>query len=197
MADAYAVIVSGESALTDNGDLSPKIARAAQRAINRTIERARTASGREIRKQVAFGAQYLSGSAGRLTITQKATETDLKAIVTGRTRPTSLAQFATPRAKGVDVTVQPGLARHLDRAFMVKLRSGNTDTKNNAGLAIRLPEGKAPGRAYRPKLMGNGLWLLYGPSVGQVFDDVALDISPDTLDFLEREFLRLVELEDA
>lgn len=42
--------------------------------------------------------------------------------------------------------------------------------------------------------LGKGLYLLYGPSVDQVFRDVAKEISPDTADFLEAEFLRLVSL---
>jgi hypothetical protein len=43
------------------------------------------------------------------------------------------------------------------------------------------------------QLAGN-LYLLYGPSVSQVFAGVAQDISPDMADFLDAEFNRLMEL---
>jgi hypothetical protein len=122
-------------------------------------------------------------------------------VITGRHRPTSLASFARgartigPRRTAVSLEVQPGIVRRLKGAFFVRLRAGNTDTgPGNTGLAIRLPAGKVPDRAYKPKLMGKNLWLLYGPSIDQVFDDVANDISSDAANYLEAEFLRLMGL---
>ncbi|MEO0963401.1 MAG: hypothetical protein AAFY01_13375, partial [Pseudomonadota bacterium] len=42
--------------------------------------------------------------------------------------------------------------------------------------------------------MGKGLFLLFGPSVSQVFNTVRDDISPETADFIESEFWRLLEV---
>lgn len=197
MSDAYVIAVDGLDGIPTD---TPKFAENAAKAINRTTERSRAAASKEIRQQVAFSPSYLSRP-DRLSITKKASRTDLESIITGRHRPTSLATFARgarkigPRRTAVNVEVQPGLVRRLDKAFFIRLRSGNTDAgPGNTGLAIRLPKGKVPDRAYKPTRIGDSLWLLYGPSIDQVFDDVANDISPQAADFLEAEFLRLMEL---
>lgn len=195
--DAYVIAVQGLTDLPIDGGAS--VAENAAKAINRTTERSKAAASRQIRQEVAFSASYLS-RADRLGITKKASRGDLESIITGRHRPTSLAQFARGgrvggrRRSGVTVEVQPGIVKRLRGAFFLNLRSGNTDTNNNLGLAIRLPAGKVPDRAYKPTLVGKNLWLLYGPSIDQVFDDVANDISPDAADFLEAEFVRLMGL---
>ena len=90
--------------------------------------------------------------------------------------------------------MKPGLAQRLDRAFFVQLRAGQSGALGNTGLAIRLPEGQRPSAAYKPKQMGRNLWLLYGPSIDQVFDDVALEMSDDLAEKLETEVLRLQDL---
>lgn len=192
MNEAYVIAVEGLSDLPAD---RPKFAENAAKAINRTSERSRAAASRIMRQQVAFKAGYLARQ-DRLGITKKASQSDLESVITGRHRPTSLAQFARGGGRrGVNVEVQPGIVRRLNKAFFVKLRSGNTDAgPGNRGLAIRLPEGKVPDRAYKPTPLGKGLWLLYGPSIDQVFDDVATEISPDSADFLEAEFLRLMAL---
>lgn len=198
MAEAYLIAV--QSNLLDGVDLGQRnIARNLARAINSTTRWAKAESSREIREQVKLPARYLSGANGRLQQTKVAQPSDLSAIITGRHRPTSLARFARNARRsgqtGARVEVSPGSARFMPRAFFIKLRSGADGSNNNLGLAIRLPEGKRPGRAYRPKLVGRNLWLLYGPSVDQVFDDVAEDISPEAADRLEREFLRLTDID--
>jgi hypothetical protein len=166
------------------------------RALNRTIDSARTASARMIRQQVNLPAQYLNRP-DRLGVTKRAQRGDLEAVITGRSRPTSLARFATygrvRQRGGVDITVKPGHSVHLKKAFFVNLRSGNTDGLGNLGLAIRLPKGQRPDRAYKPQPLGDGLWLLYGPSLAQVFDDVAVEITPSTADNFEAEFSRLMD----
>lgn len=198
MSGAYVIAVDGLKNLA--ADATPAIAAKAAMAINKTIERSRAQAAREIRQQVAFSPSYLSRP-DRLGITKKASRTDLESIITGRHRPTSLATFSRGarvvgkrRRSYVDVEVKPGLVQRLNGAFFVNLRTGNTDTKGNLGLAIRLPVGKRPDRAYKPTLVGKNLWLLYGPSIDQLFDDVANDISPQAADFLEAEFLRLMGL---
>lgn len=196
--DAYAVLVKSE-VIDSLGDVSEAVQRNISRAVNRTVDRARTEAVRQIREQVAFPARYLSPSEGRLAVVKKASPSDPSAIIRGRHRPTSLARFAKNARRtgvaGARLEVQPGIARFLPGAFFIPLRSGADGSNNNLGLAIRLPVGQRPSRAYKPTLIGRNLWLLYGPSIDQVFDDVANEMAPDTADFLEREFLRLTDLD--
>ncbi|NBC28841.1 MAG: hypothetical protein GVY29_02490, partial [Spirochaetes bacterium] len=121
-------------------------------------------------------------------------------------RNTSLARFAvgTPNIgqAGVAVKVQPGRVRMMKRAFLIKLPQGTspiTDTKFNLGLAIRLKPGEALSNKKTARRVANGLYVLYGPSVDQVFravdgSGVASDIIPDLQDDLQAEFLRQLRL---
>ena len=195
MADVYAVFVEGLGALRDVEELKRDVALKAVQAINKTADQARTKSDREIRAQVAFPATYLSPSTGRLTVSQRARRGDLEARIKGRHRPTSLARFATKSGKAVNVEVKPGLSTFLPRAFLIRLRAGSgiTETKFNQGLAIRLKPGETLRNKKQAIRMASGLYLLYGPSVDQVFRDVAVDISPETALRLEQEFLRLMD----
>lgn len=198
MFNAPMIINVGSDALDSLQDMSSGMQMNLVRAVNRTIAWSRTQASAEIRKQVNFSASYLSPSAGRLSVTQMATGNDISAIVTGRHRPTSLARFASNARmgfqRGARISVQPGLSSFLPRAFFIPLRAGNSETKNNMGLAIRLPEGQIPSRAYKPTALSKGTWLLYGPSIDQVFDDVAMEIAPATADYLENEFFRLTRV---
>ena len=97
---------------------------------------------------------------------------------------------------GGTVEGAPGRARYARRMFAIRLRAGNADleTKSNLGLAIRLKPGETlTGKRFAVK-MNNGLYLLYGPSVDQVFDDVAGMIAPDAAEHMAAEFLRIVDL---
>ena len=179
---------------------------AAQRAVNRTAERTSTAARRMVRDQVNFPAQYLTGtdSSGqqRLGITKRASAGDLEAVITGRHRPTSLARFVSgnpsPGKAGVSVQVATGFARFMRRAFVIRLPAGrdaNIETKSNLGLAIRLKPGEViHNKRVMIQLKGN-LYLLYGPSVDQVFNTVREDVAPDAQDFLGDEFSRLMGLD--
>lgn len=173
--------------------LDDAVLRAAMRAVNKTADRARTASAREIRNQVNFPAQYLNS---RLTVTQRAKMNNLEAVVTGRDAPTSLARFAKGQQKpggyGVRVEVKPGAARFIKTGFLMKLKN------NNVGLAIRT-EGGPPSKkkgAYKPKKLRDNLWLVYGPAVDQVFRTVADDVSEPMADYLSAEFDRLLDVGD-
>jgi hypothetical protein len=206
MAATYVFAVEGLGSLASIEDVPAAVITAARRAVNRTVDRARAAAAREIRRQVNLPANYVSGQNGRLSIIKKASGTDLEGIIQGRQRPTSLATFArgslvpgkTPR-QGIQVEVKPGGARFMKGAFLMKLRAGNAalDTKFNLGLAVRTRTGQKPSKAYRPLKIGKNLYLLYGPSVDQVFRTVAPEIAPDQADFLESEFRRLMELRNA
>lgn len=182
-------------------DSRPEIARRAARlAINDTTQRKAIPSFRKsMQDQVAFPAGYLSED--RFGVRKLATDTDLTAIISARFRPTSLARFAkgqsaegAKRAGGVRVRVNSGGAKFFKGAFFVNLRRGkDTSDGFNVGLAIRLK----PGHSLRGRRKGASgvqlapdLYLLYGPSVDQVFNDVSTADSPVVAAQLEREFLR-------
>lgn len=208
MADNYAVAIEGLSALKSFDDIPKQILDAARMTINAATRRAYATAGREIRRQVNFPTGYVTGQKGRLQITKFATGDNLEGVITGRQRPTSLARFVNgsvsvggARKAGVRVEVKPGSVVRLPGAFLIKLRAGSAaiDTKNNLGLAIRTKNGRPP-PGYKPLPIGKNLWLLYGPSIDQVFYSVrtkrgvAEDITPEIEDYMEREFLRLMEL---
>jgi hypothetical protein len=209
----YVVAIEGLKSLGSLSDLDKDIIESAKIAVNSATRYALRQSGKEIRRQVNFPAHYITGQDGRLKITRFATDGDLTGVVSARRRATSLARFAKgnlrigggKRAAGTTVEVKPGSAVRLRRAFLIKLRSGNseTDTQFNLGLAIRTKNGEKPRAAYKPKNIGKNLWLLYGPSVDAAFINasarggVARQISGDIADELEREFLRQMDLRNG
>lgn len=200
MSSGYVIVLEGLDALSDLASITPKLTEAARQAINRTLDRTRTQAAREIRRQVNFPASYLSPSGERLSVSQRATDTRLEGTITGRWRPTSLARFAKntdPKAArrrgGVTVAVKPGSAKFLKGAWLVRLRAGKekTDTQFNLGLAMRLKPGESLRNSRGAVRLDNNVWLLYGPSVSQVFSTVRDDLTPETMAFLEQEFERL------
>lgn len=193
------------NAITGN-QWNPKIETALLRSINKTADRARTSASQDIREQVAFPASYLAPSAKRLFVSTKATKASpFEAVISGRDRPTSLARFTNQKPLGggqrhrggqVAVTVKPGVRRYIKRAFLITLNN------SNVGLAVRT-DGGPPNNAYAPKEIGKNLWLLYGPSVDQVLSaasnggGIYEEIVPETLDFLNDEFNRQLDLLNA
>ena len=180
---------------------------AAVRAINRVATEQRTAAARMIRNQIAFPASYLNPGGGRLVVSKRATRGSLEARITARSRPTSLARFAmgsaTPGRQNTATAleVRSGRATFVRRAFLIRLRSGTalTDTRSNLGLAIRLRPGESLANKRQQIRFSEGLYLLYGPSVQQVFLDnqnqgVAADLEVPTANKLVTEYLRLLEL---
>lgn len=174
-----------------------RAARALSIAINETMRKVLLPLAREqILKEVNYPEGYLTDD--RLGITQFAQPTLLEGRVKGRDRPTSLAQFADATgipAKGQpwipvnSVEVAPGRSKKIGRAFLVPLNSGNV------GLAIRLRPGeKLTGvrdlSVSRELFPGSNIFLLYGPSVDQVFSGVAEDIKPEVMEAMETEFYR-------
>lgn len=200
---AYVVAVEGLSALRALEDIPAAVKRAAVQAVNRTALRTRTAAARRMREQVNFPARYLSGQDGRLAITDRARADHIEARITGRHRATSLARFSVGGTvggkNGVRVQVAPGFAKLMKRAFLIHLRAGNVpiDTRANLGLAIRLGAGETieNKRVMVPLKKGSNVYLLYGPSVDQVFRAVSGEVAPDALQFLEDEFFRLINVE--
>jgi hypothetical protein len=188
--------------LSDYIDRLPGVARQAARlAINQVATRSGMKRiSNAIYDQVAFPTNYLTQN-DRLSVTQRATDENLEAVITGRFRPTSLARFMNPgqtqqtaRMGGVSVQVKPGQSIDMKNAFLVKLRQGAqlTETQYNMGLAIRVKPGESVrnrhnGTAYQ--LFPN-VFLLYGPSVNQVFRGVIDEVGGDIADDVGAEFLR-------
>ena len=193
------------NAITGN-QWNSKIETALLRSINKTADRARTSASQDIREQVAFPASYLAPSAKRLFVSTKATKASpFEAVISGRDRPTSRARFTNQKPLGggqrhrggqLAVTVKPGVRRYIKRAFLITLNN------SNVGLAVRT-DGGPPNNAYAPKEIGKNLWLLYGPSVDQVLSaasnggGIYEEIVPETLDFLNDEFNRQLDLLNA
>lgn len=188
----YVIAVDGLASLSDIENLDEDILTAARQAINAATKRARTQADRDIRKQVNFLATYLRG---KLTIKKMASGRNLEGVIRGTDRPTSLARFAkqrdpqkTRKAGGIDVEVEPGQSKFMKGAFLMRLNN------NNLGLAIRLKDGETVRNKRTVTKIGKGLYLLYGPSVNQVFRGVAEDSLGDIADYLETEFTRLLDL---
>lgn len=206
MSQYFQIYATGLRAIDEYGAaLKNGVERAALRSINRTAERARTLAARQIREELNLPAAYLQPGGKRLFVSQRATGKNLEARVMARSRPTSLARFATSTKKpfepGVTVQVQPGKARYLKKAFFIKLRAGTAsiDTRSNLGLAVRLKPGETIRNKKRAVQLSKNLFLLYGPSVAQAFISssgrgVAGEIVDDVLDFLETEFTRQMDL---
>lgn len=189
----YVVVVEGLADLNFR-DLPRRSRQAASRALNDTARKYRTISSEKIREQVKFPARYLdSASDGNLRITRLASPLSLEAAITARFRPTSLTRFVqgpvTHGRVGPTLEVRPNKREVATRAFIINLKSGNK------GLAVRLSPGERIENKTRMVQMKNGLYLLYGPSVDQVFGQVAEDESDDAADFLETTFTRLMGLE--
>lgn len=187
----YMVAVEGLDAI-DFSDVPEKIKRFAAQAVNTTARRFRTESSRRIREQVAFPARYLdSRTEGNLTITRFAEPTLLEAVIRGRERPTQLSRFVKgPKQGGVrspTVEVSPGNRVKMNRAFLMNLRSGNV------GLAVRLRPGERVENKQKMVQVSGNLYLLYGPSVDQIFRKVSEEVSDDAGAFLESEFTRMIE----
>lgn len=205
MAQQFVVAVEGLTDLDFTKGSAEKIKRAASQAINTLTRDKRAKAARLIRGQVNLPARYVSPSGKGLYVSKKASPTNLEGVITARGRPTSLAQFLTssprPGRAGVTVEVQPGKARFMRRVFALRLPQGNTltATKYNMGLAIRLRPGEKLANKTSAQRVSKGLYLLYGPSVDQVFrsldgSGVANDLVSEIERDLEEEFLRLLEL---
>jgi len=169
---------------------APEVAqRATELAVLDTSSFARRLSSTEIREEVNFKAGYLNEE--RLSVTKKANGFESEAVIRGRNRATSLAQFAsTPvsfgrKKRGIRVKVARNGGDTLKNAFFVPLRNGNT------GLAVRTKDGRPPSRGAVP--IFKGAFLLYAPSVGQVFYDVASQVVDRVSDKLVNEFTRQFE----
>jgi hypothetical protein len=174
---------------------------AARLAVNDSARLAVRLGSKQILEEINYPKSYLRGDNSRLSVTRFARGTELEAEVRGRDRPTSLARFAQGavrfgRNQAIRVKVAAGGAsKQLKRAFYMKLRRGNSlDGENaNVGLAVRVGKGETLRHSSAAHDLGNGVFLLYGPSVDQAFQGVAHDILNPVSDNLETEFIRQFE----
>lgn len=178
-------------------------------AVNEGARYGQTQGSKGIRDQVAFSARYIGsandGASARLGIIKRARSGDVEAIVRGRERPTSLARFAVGskvvgrRTPGRPVRVKVaarGGAVTMPGAWLMRLRQGTRldDESFNVGLAVRLKPGQTLNKREFASSKGrNGLHVLYGPSVAQVFRDVARDLQGPVSARVENEFIRQFE----
>lgn len=190
--------VSAIRGLTDFLDAAPEAARqAAALSMNDiTGGKGLTRYKKSIRSQVAFPGGYLE-DADKFGQTGFATPGHLETKISARQRATSLARFANGivGGEGATVHVKPGRSIRLKKAFMVRLRAGTAldDSNFNLGLAVRIK----PGQVIRHKRdtsrmvhLAKDVFLLYGPSVDQVFRSVAETDTPAVLNEMGLEFFR-------
>lgn len=141
----------------------------------------------EMRKQINFPRGYLES---RMRVVQRATPKNLQAVIRARDRATSLARFAqgqnpnNTRGRRVSIEVKRGKSKLLKKGFLVNLKNGNI------GLAVRLKPGEQLSESTAATKLGANLYLLYGPSVDQVFRGVANQTTPEILEQLSNQFLR-------
>ncbi len=185
--------------------LGGSVVTAARQSVNEASVFARRLGATEIRQQINFKAGYLNGSgnaAARLAVTRRASDQDLEAVVTGRDRATSLARFRVgafiPRGRGarkraVRVRVSAtGGAKVIRDAFYIRLRRGAaavTDEQYNEGIAIRLKPGERISNKRAMSSLGGGLYVLYGPSVGQVYRTVSARTVDDVAQRMQERFV--------
>lgn len=188
-----AIFANGLKELESFFERQPEIARkAATFAINDVATgTGMTVLRNSIYEQINYPRGYLTKD--RLGVTSRATSNKLEAVIKGRDRATSLARFVvggrqkpTAQSRGVTVRVKPNATRDLPAAWLVNLRNGNQ------GLAIRLKPGeKLAGKTSPNRVMlAPDVYLLYGPSVEQVFKGVAADNGDKIADLVASQFLR-------
>lgn len=151
-------------------EFEPALLEAARISINDTARWALKFFRDDMYRRVNFPAGYLEKE-DRLSISRFASNSKLEADIFSRSEPTSLARFAVDAGnnQGIMVNVKRGsMPKRIRKGFIFGLKSGDV-RKGNTGLVIR-SEGK-PSGAYKPKELRQfpNLWLVYGPSVYQVF----------------------------
>lgn len=148
---------------------------------------------RATQDEINFPAGYVN--AERLYLSRRATDSSLEVRIAGRDQATSLARFAAAgtaiRGKdGVKVSVHRGKTANLKKSFLTRLNSGNI------GLAVRVPYGQILAHttgAVEIKSARTGtsqLYLLYGPSIDQVFREVSEEKVGTVLEMISSEFVR-------
>lgn len=200
-------IASLDGVITQIGAIGETSNRAASMAINKVANRQGMRMIQDdIMDQIAFPRDYLTGD--RLKVTQLATPENPVAVIRGRKRATSLARFVHGAVIGrspVGVEVKRGNGTTLRKAWLVRLNKGTSLSEDsyNVGLAVRLKAGDTINNKnyshrswfIRPENdpRGGGVALLYGPSVDQIFRDVADKVAEPILRLVAAEYWRNME----
>lgn len=169
--------------------------KAAKLAINDTARKKRTEGKKAIREQVNLKASYVNRN---LRLTRKASVRDLGATIGGRNRPTQLSRYAArrltkkakhpERSKGYpELNIPPG--RKL-AGVSVKVKAGGTRHKMRGAFLLPLQNTDRLGVAVRTGDEQDDYEILYGPSVGQVWQDVRQELAPGAEQRLSDEFIR-------
>lgn len=156
---------------------------ATMRALNHTLDKTRTSANSAIREQVALPASYVKE---RLR-PKKATKNNLSARLEAMRRGVLLSRYQNRDLKvGVSVKVKPGpgQTKKMPGAFYITFANGVR------AIAIRTQRGPGLGRS-------EGLKLLHGPSVSQVYTDVKDDMTQPSgrllLERMAHEAARLLD----
>lgn len=180
-----------DKAISDYGaQHEAKLVEAARMAINDTTKWALTHVRKDMYSHVRFPSGYLE-QGDRLKIGRMASNNLLEATINSRFEPTSLARFALDAGSknGIMVSVKVGGSpKRIKKGFIWGLKRGDV-RRGNVGLVVR-SEGKPEG-AYKPKEVGDkwpNLWLLYGPSVYQVFRESMDRYAPEVTEYLNDRF---------
>lgn len=183
-----------------------KAVKAAVLATNAAATKAAVWGKREVISQVAFPKRYLDD---KLKVVSKANANNIEAVVRGEFQARSLASFAAnkPKTFAKFYKIAPRLrikptsnaGSFGTRMFFLALRQGQRFDEEafNVGLAVRLKKGEqlrnTTGAVKATKIPN--VYLLYGPSVNQVFQTVAPNIAGDVANYqateFERQFRRL------
>lgn len=190
-------------ALTDLSDYFQRYPQVSVKAVRMAINDVAKGKGMTMIReamgdQIDFPPGYLYGD--RLNVSRWATDLNPEAIITARKRATSLARFAsgTPastRRRGVTVRVKKGKTTYLKNAWLVRLNRGASLTEDNynIGLAVRLGPGERldnKSTTHRSWLIKDKVALIYGPSVNQVFLNVAQVLASPIGDMVAAEYTR-------
>ncbi|MFP3979167.1 phage tail protein [Marinobacter sp. KMM 10035] len=160
------------------------------RAVNRVASKFRTSASKTIRDQVRLPAAYVNDN---LKVSQKATQNNPVAIISGRKRPTRLARYGAKqlarsakaatgdqlrgistgkKQAGVSVAVsRKGSRKKMRKAFLLPLRNAGV-----MGVFVRTGSGQ------------KDIEHLYGPSVDQVFRGLREKLKPDISKELVKEY---------
>ncbi len=200
----FSVHINGIGNLDFINQFDKRMDRNMARAVNKAARDGRALAARLIRNEVNFPFRFTGQANGRLAIVRQATAAQPTAVIRAKSRVVSLARFTKGKPRpgnSVQIEVAPGKARFARRLFLIKLPAGKAsiDTKYNLGLAIRLQKGETLKNKRSVRNVMRNLYLLYGPSVDQIFlredGGIAIEIAPEIQYNMRKEFFRLMELD--
>lgn len=174
--------------------LGEKAPRVMAMVINRGADRARTRGVSAIAAQVKLQKSYIRDL---LAVSKKASKADPDAVITGRKRPTLLFRYGAVQRT---VPARNGKRRKAGVSVNVKRKSAPAEGKwfivhrlKNSGASAVIS------RFRRSSGVGNrwdGLKVLYGPSVDQLWRDVRDDVAPEVMEWAGTELVRQLERDD-